>query len=510
MSKSPSQTSNFVVKSFHGGVYCNAVFFYFMNHNEFTKIIATIGPSSESEQKIEELINAGVNVFRFNLKHNELSWHRERIQRVKDVARKLDRAIGTLIDLQGPEIRLVTPRTEDITLTKGQEITIGTKKDPERFYFTDDVVLEYLKPGQRIVVDDGKFQFEIKKSSKAGAVLVSGSNGILKTRKTFNVPGVYFPLAAITARDKESIQGFATSPVDFVALSFVRTAQDVLDLKKYMAKVNFKGRVISKIETELAIDNLDEIIDVSEGIMVARGDLGVELPLEQVPHYQKVMIKKCLERGFPVITATQMIQSMVDKPYPTRAEISDIANATYDMTDMVMLSEESAAGQYPVEAVEAMKKTIVFNEKYVLPKDTRTLFNFDIVDAEEMLCDTAYNLFNQFKKKDFNFGGFVVFTETGRTARKLSRYRAKAPIYVFAPTEKVRDSLTVNFGVVPLLQPKIFKKGQRVRVEDMQKAISYLRDRKYFDAHKYYILLYGDNWMEEGHVSTIKVIPPSN
>lgn len=480
-----------------------------MHHHDFTKIIATIGPASESEEMIKKLIETGVDVFRFNLKHNELLWHKERIQRVKDVAKKLDRAIGTLIDLQGPEIRLITPRMEDITLVEGQEINIGVKKDNERFYLTNDIVLEYLNSGQKIVVDDGKFQFEVKKSSKSGAVLISNSNGVLKTRKTFNVPGAYFPLDAITPRDKDAIQGFSDSPVDFVALSFVRTAQDVLDLKKYMKKVGFSGRVISKIETELAINNLDEIIDVSEGIMVARGDLGVELPLEQVPYYQKLMIKKCLERGFPVITATQMIQSMLDKPYPTRAEISDIANATYDMTDMVMLSEESAAGQYPVEAVEAMKRTIVFNEKHVLPQDTRTLFNFDIVDAEEMLCDTAYNLFNQFKKKDFNFGGFVVFTETGRTARKLSRYRPKAPIYVFAPNERVRDSLTVNYGVVPLLQPKIFKKGQPVRLEDMQNAISYLREEKYFDKDKYYILLYGDNWMEEGHVSTVKVIPPS-
>lgn len=480
-----------------------------MHHTDYTKIIATIGPSSESEQKIEQLVRAGVNVFRFNLKHNELDWHKERIQRVKSVAQKLNIAIGTLIDLQGPEIRLITPRMEDVTIVKGQEITIGIKKDPERFFLTDDIVLEYLKPGQKIVVDDGKFQFEVKKSSKLGAELMSKSNGVLKTRKTFNVPGAYFPLDAITMRDKEAILSFVDSPIDFVALSFVRTAQDVLDLKKYMSKVGFNGRVVSKIETVLAIDNLDEIIDVSEGIMVARGDLGVELPLEQVPHYQKIMIKKCLERGFPVITATQMIHSMIDKPYPTRAEISDIANATYDMTDMVMLSEESAAGLYPVEAVTAMKKTIVFNEKHVLPNDTRTLFNFDIVDTEEMLCDAAYSLFNQFKKKDFNFGGFVVFTETGRTARKLSRYRAKAPIYVFTPNDRVRDSLTVNYGVIPLLQPKIFKKGQRVRLEDMQKAISFLKENDYFDESKYYILLYGDNWMEEGHVSTIKVISPS-
>ena len=408
-----------------------------INIHEFTKIIATIGPSSESAEMISKLIDAGVNVFRFNLKHNELGWHKEKIELVKSIAKEKDIPIGVLIDLQGPEIRLITPEMGEVQITKGEEIVIKKKtKDNMTFCLTDDVVLGYMEQGQKIVVDDGKFELEVVKASKDSVTLISHSNGLLKTRKTLNVPGVYFPLAAITDRDKEAIRGFASSPVDFVALSFVRTAQDVLDLKKFMHKEGFAGRVISKIETKLAIDNLDEIIDTSEGIMVARGDLGVELPIEQVPYYQKIMIKKCVERGFPVITATQMIHSMIDKPYPTRAEISDIANAAFDLTDMVMLSEESAAGQYPLEAVAMMKKTIVFNEKNVLVKDTRNVFDYISVDAEEMLCDTAYNLYLQFRKKNFNFGGFVVFTESGRTARKLSRYRAEAPIFVFAPNQK--------------------------------------------------------------------------
>ncbi len=480
------------------------------NIKEYTKIIATIGPSSESPEMIKKLIDAGVNVFRFNLKHNELDWHKDRIQRVKDIADKMHVAIGTLIDLQGPEIRLITPNMSEVSIKKGDEIVVTKKTtNGDTFCLTDDIVLSYIEKGQKIVVDDGKFQFEVVKASNDKVTLKSHSNGLLKTRKTLNVPGVYFPLAAITSRDKEAIKGFAKSPIDFVALSFVRTAQDVLDLKKFMDHAGFSGRVISKIETKLAIDNLDEIIDVSEGIMVARGDLGVELPIEQVPYYQKIMIKKCIERGFPVITATQMIHSMIERPYPTRAEISDIANAVFDLTDMVMLSEESAAGQYPLEAVEMMKKTLVFNEKNVLVKDTRTDFDFMSIDAEEMLCDTAYNLYLQFKRKNFNFGGFVVFTESGRTARKLSRYRAEAPIFCFAPNEKVRDSLTVNYGVVPFLQPTIFKKGQPVKLDDMKNAIQYLKKAKMFDEEKYYILLYGDNWMVEGRVSTVKVISPS-
>ncbi len=481
-----------------------------MNHYEFTKIIATIGPSSESPEMIEKLIQTGVNVFRFNLKHNEIPWHKEKMALVNEIASKLNRAVGIFIDLQGPEIRLVTPEHMEIALKKGSEIEIK-KRNPDNttYSLTDDIVMSYLEKGQEVVVDDGKFHFVVEKAGKDSVTLVSRSNGILKTRKTLNVPGVYFPLNALTDRDEEAIKAFINSKVNFVGLSFVRTAQDVLDLKKFMKKEGFLGRVISKIETRLAIDNLDEIIDASEGIMVARGDLGVELPIEQVPYYQKIMIKKCIERGFPVITATQMIHSMVDRPYPTRAEISDIANAVFDLTDMVMLSEESAAGQYPLEAVTMMKKTIVFNEKNVLIKDTRRMFDYISVDAEEMLCDTAYNLYLQFRRKDFNFGGFVVFTESGRTARKLSRYRAEAPIYVFAPNEYVRDGLTANYGVIPLLHPIVFKKGKPVKLEDMKNAIAFLKKSGMFDDNKYYILLYGDNWMEEGRVSTIKVIPPA-
>ena len=241
-----------------------------LNVHEYTKIIATIGPASESAEMIEKLINEGVDVFRFNLKHNELSWHKEKIALVKSIAKKMDRAIGVLIDLQGPEIRLVTPQSAEVAIVKGSEITITKQQnDNDSFSLTDDVVLSYLEKGQKVVVDDGKFQFEVLKAGKDSVTLVAHSNGQLKTRKTLSVPGVYFPLAAITARDKEAIKGFADSPVDFVALSFVRSAQDVLDLKKFMVKNGFSGRVISKIETKLAIDTLDENLQYQGQIQVS-------------------------------------------------------------------------------------------------------------------------------------------------------------------------------------------------------------------------------------------------
>lgn len=474
-----------------------------------TKIVATIGPASESSEMIERLILSGVNVFRFNLKHNELSWHKEKILLVKQISEKLKIPVGVLIDLQGPEIRLMTPNAQDVVVKLGQKVVIKRHKSKDSFTLSDDIVLESMKEGGKIVVDDGKFVFLVSESSKNEVTLEALSEGILKTRKTLNIPGIYCPLSALTKHDKEAITSFSDLPVDFVALSFVRNTQDVEKLRAFMKKKGMSARIISKIETKLAIDNIDEIIDVSEGIMVARGDLGVEVPLEQVPFYQKAIIKKCLERGFPVITATQMIHSMIDRPYPTRAEISDIANASYDMTDTVMLSEESAAGSYPERAVTVMNKTIDFNEKKVFIDDTREVFNFHIADIEEMLCDTAYNMYLQFKKKDFKFGGFIVFSETGRTARKLSRYRPNLPIYVFTPNKRVRDSLTLNYGVVPILQPKIFKKGKVIRIEDMQNALAHLKKMKLYDTRKHYILFYGDNWMVEGRTSTLKILSPS-
>jgi pyruvate kinase len=314
-------------------------------------------------------------------------------------------------------------------------------------------------------------------------------------------------MPVLTQKDIEAIQMARHNHVDFIALSFVRTAQDVLDLKKVLEENEVSARVISKIETRIALENLDEIIDSSDGIMVARGDLGIEIPMEQVPYYQKLMIKKCVEQGIPVITATQMLLSMAEKPYPTRAEVSDIANAVYDLTDTLMLSEESAMGQYPEKAVSMMAKTAEYCEQQDLLEDTRTIFSHEIIDVEEMLCDTAYNLYLQFLKKKEPFGGFIVFSQTGRTARKLSAYRPRVPIFTFTPDETVKGGLTMSFAVMPFVQPKLYETNRDVRPEDMKGAFDYLEKRELIDPGKNYVLLYGDNWRVAGSVSTIKVIP---
>ncbi len=470
-----------------------------------TKIIATIGPSSESEEMIGKLIDLGVNIFRFNIKHNDLPWHREKIELVKSVADKKGVAVGTLIDLQGPEIRTVVPNDE-IELKTGDEVLVGEGEHDKKFTISHPGVLKFLEKDQKIVVEDGRVKLKVKEVLPKGAILVAEQDQVLKTKKTFNLPGASYPMPVLTDKDHEAIRMAAESKVDFIALSFVRTEQDIYDLKEVMKSEGLVARVIPKIETKIALDNLDAIVAASEGLMVARGDLGVEIPMEQVPFYQKLMIKKCNERGIPVITATQMLISMFANPFPTRAEVSDIANAAYDFTDAVMLSEESAMGKYPEETVSMMAKTAQFSEQQDIVKDTRDLFDYYILDTEEMLCDTAYNLYLKFLNKKQKFGGFIVFSQSGRTGRKLSRYRPKAPIYVFSQNEKVRDGLTMSYGVVPFLQPKLFKDDMQVRIEDMKEAFDFLSKKDLVDHSAYYILLYGDAWGVEGGVSTIKVI----
>lgn len=473
---------------------------------KLTKIIATIGPSSESEENIAKLIELGVNIFRFNIKHNDLAWHKEKISLVKKVAEKKDIAIGTLIDLQGPEIRTVVPNDE-IKLQKGDEVFVGTtEREGKKFTISHPSVLAHLVKDQKVVVEDGRATFTVSEVFEGGAVLIAENDQSLKTKKTFNLPGASYPMPVLTEKDYDAIKMAATIKVDFVALSFVRTAEDVIDLKKAIKEANLEARVVSKVETRIALDNLDAIIEASDGIMVARGDLGIEIPIEQVPYYQKIMIKKCLERGIPVITATQMLTSMASNPYPTRAEVSDIANAAYDMTDAVMLSEESAMGKYPEETVKMMADTVLFSEAQNVVKDTRVIFEYAISATEEMICDTAYNLYLQFSNKNEGVGGFVVFSQSGRTGRNISRYRPKAPIYVFSQSEKVRDGLTMSFGVTPYVQPKLFKESMQVRVEDMKEAFELLSKKESIDRNKYYILLYGDSWGVEGGVSTVKVI----
>jgi pyruvate kinase len=299
--------------------------------NKLTKIIATIGPACDSPEQLTQLIKLGVNVFRFNFKHNTVAWHSERINRVNEAANKLKVKIGTLIDLQGPEIRLKMP-VDSLNLKSGTEIILSEKvfvKPQAGFSLTHPSIIPHLKKDQTILADDGVFRFMVISSSRSECRLRVINGGQLGNNKTLNFPGASFPLPVLIERDLEGLQLAAKYEIDYIALSFVRDATDILVLKKELKKNKIKSQIVAKIETEQAINNLDSIINQADAVMVARGDLGVEMSLEQVPYYQKLIIQKCLLKRKAVITATQMLQSMIANPFPTRAEVSDIANAVW-------------------------------------------------------------------------------------------------------------------------------------------------------------------------------------
>lgn len=434
-----------------------------------TKIVATIGPACQSEELIKQLILTGVNIFRFNFKHNTIKWHDRMIQRVNKIADILGVRVGTLIDLQGPEIRIKLPK-EKLTIRRGETIPF--------FAITHPQILHLLKKEQKILVDDGKFKFTFKKKSGKN-FLVSESEGILLDKKTLNIPEIEFPFPVLIDRDFQGLHLAARNQVDYVALSFVRTADDIAVLRKEMRKFKLNASVVAKIETNKALDYLDEILTVSDGIMVARGDLGVEIPVEEVPYQQKIIIKKCILRGVPVITATQMLESMIASPVPTRAEISDVANATYDLTDAVMLSGETATGKYPVQTVEIMQKTLSFNEKKNLV-DSRLRFNFNVEEENEFLAEAAYGLYRSISHKKRHFKGFIVFTTSGRYVRALARYRALYPIFAFTPDVRIAGQLTVSFGVISFTLDE----------QKLEKALSILKEAKYIKKGDVLIILY--------------------
>ncbi len=472
---------------------------------KFTKIVATIGPASESEEMIEKLIRAGVNIFRFNFKHNSVEWHANLIRRVNAVADRIGIPVGTLIDLQGPGIR-ISMKDETLKISKGDLVPFGQEgyDSGAGFSVTHPHIIAHLAEGQKVLADDGAFTFYIRKT--AGKIfLESHSSGILKQRKSLNVPGADFPLPILIDRDFEGLKLAQREAVDYVALSFVRNGDDIRTVRDEMKKYNLEAKVISKIETQKSIDHLDEIIELSDGIMVARGDLSVELPIYEVPYYQKIIIKKAIARGIPVITATQMLESMIVNPFPTRAEISDIANATYDLTDAVMLSAESASGANPLRAVEVMAETAAYNEKKNLV-DSRVRFSYAMNSRTSVMCDAAYGLYlrlREFEKRDL--AGIVMFSQTGHSVRLLSRYRPLIPVYSFVPSHHIRDELLINYGVVPFAQEDI-PVNKDVRKEEIVKAIQHLERHAHVKKGDILIALYGDRWAESGGTSTIKII----
>lgn len=418
-----------------------------------TKIVCTIGPASESEEMLEKLMNAGMNVARLNFSHGSHEEHKARIDTIRKVAKRLNKTIGLLLDTKGPEIRTHNMKDGLIVLEKGKEVIVSMNEvegTPEKFSVTYENLNNDVNIGSYILLDDGLVELQVKEINKdKGEVKCDILNtGELKNKKGVNLPGVKVNLPGITDKDADDIRFGIKENVDFIAASFVRRPSDVLDIRQILEEEKAEITIFPKIENQEGIDNIEEILEVSDGLMVARGDMGVEIPPESVPMVQKDLIRKCNKLGKPVITATQMLDSMQRNPRATRAEASDVANAIYDGTDAVMLSGETAAGQYPEEAVKTMRNIAVSAEAAQdykkLLSDRTKLVETSLVNAIGVsVAHTALNL---------NVKAIVAATESGSTARTISKYRPHSDIIAVTPSEKTARQCAIVWGVNPVVK----------------------------------------------------------
>ncbi|CAG9619611.1 pyruvate kinase [Sutcliffiella rhizosphaerae] len=414
-----------------------------------TKIVCTIGPASESVEKLTQLIEAGMNVARLNFSHGDFEEHGARIRNIRTAAESTGKNVAILLDTKGPEIRTHTMQDGAIELIAGNSITISMEEvvgTTERFSISYPGLMEDVSPGSRILLDDGLIGLEVVEVGNDEIHTKILNSGTLKNKKGVNVPGVKVNLPGMTEKDANDIRFGIEQGVDFVAASFVRRASDVLEIRELLEAHNAGDiQIIPKIENQEGVDNINEILEVSDGLMVARGDLGVEIPAEEVPLVQKELIKRCNIAGKPVITATQMLDSMQRNPRPTRAEASDVANAIFDGTDAIMLSGETAAGSYPVEAVQTMhniasraEQALSYGE--ILNKNSKQAALTITDSIGQSVAYTAISL---------DVSAIVTPTESGHTARMISKYRPKAPIVAVTSCEAVSRKLALVWGVYP-------------------------------------------------------------
>ena len=420
-----------------------------------TKIVCTIGPASESVETLVKLINAGMNVARLNFSHGDFEEHGARIVNIREASKITGKMCAILLDTKGPEIRTNNMKDGIVSLIAGETVRIsmteveGTK---DKFSITYPELIDDVVVGNHILLDDGLIDLEVTEIDRENNEIVTliKNSGILKNKKGVNLPGIKTNFPGITQKDTEDIIFGIENDVDFIAASFVRRASDVLAITEILEKHNATHiQIIPKIENQEGLDNIDEILKVSQGLMVARGDLGVEIPTEEVPIAQKMLIKKCNALGKPVITATQMLDSMQRNPRPTRAEAGDVANAIFDGTDAVMLSGETAAGDYPVEAVTTMATIAIRTEEAIVGQDAFALKAYSNTDMAEAIGQSVGHT-----ARNLNIQTIVAATESGHTARMISKYRPKSHIVAVTFSERQRRGLALSWGVYPFVTEK--------------------------------------------------------
>lgn len=415
-----------------------------------TKIVCTIGPASDSVEILKSMILKGMNVARLNFSHGTHEQHAKRLELIRQAAGEIGTVVGIMLDTKGPEIRTGLLQEDKISLAAGNDLVLTTeeiKGTAERLSVSYKGLPADVGPGARILLADGLVELKVKSVSGTEILCEIVNGGEIGSQKNVNLPGVVVSLPAVTQKDVDDINFAVAQGFDFIAASFIRSASDVLAVRRILEELGSDIQIIAKIENHQGVENIDEILKVADGIMVARGDLGVETPTEEVPLIQKMIIQKCNRSGKPVITATQMLDSMIHNPRPTRAEATDVANAIFDGTDAIMLSGETAAGKYPVEAVETMDKIAVRTEralgfeellgrKEISPART-------VTDAiSHATCTTAL---------DLGATAIITSTKSGHTARMVSKYRPKARIIAVTPKMDVVRKMMLIWGVMPLL-----------------------------------------------------------
>lgn len=413
-----------------------------------TKIVCTLGPASERMEVLKQMIRAGMNVARFNFSHGSRAEHGARMTAVKQAAAELGTRVAMLLDTKGPEIRL-GEMEEGVVLKDGEEVILTTAPivgNEKRLPVNLPTLPLDVRPGQIILLDDGLIELEALSTTEEEIRCRIRHGDKISSHKGVNIPGAVISLPALTKQDIEDIEFGLSQGIDFIAASFVRTAKDILEIRRLLEKHNARVGIIAKIENRTGIENLDEILEAADGIMVARGDLGVEIPVEEIPLVQKMIIHKCNQAGKPVITATQMLESMIRNPRPTRAEATDVANAIFDGTDAIMLSGETAVGRYPVEAVATMAR--------IARRAERSLPYLEILQrkglADERTATDAISHASCTIALELGAKAIITPTASGATARRVAKYRPPAPILATSPDERVLNQLCLVWGVEPL------------------------------------------------------------
>ena len=414
-----------------------------MKRNRKAKILATLGPASSDKKIIEELFLAGCDVFRLNFSHGDIETHRKNYESIRSLEKKYNHAACILADLQGPKLRVGRFNNDSVMLTEGSQFKLDLSLEPgdkNRVNFPHPEIYEYLTPNSILLINDGRIRLQVIKQNKESLITEVLNDAEISNNKGVNIPDVILPIDALTSKDKSDLMKALDMGVDWVALSFVQQADDITNLKKIIGN---KALVMAKIEKPSAVKNIDKIINTADGIMIARGDLGVEMPTEQVPIAQKNIISRCRHFGKPVVVATQMLESMIDNLVPTRAEASDVANAIYDGTDAVMLSGESAVGNHPIQVVKTMSNII---EKVEEDENNYNLRieeeNIDDVDNTDAITLAAYSI-----AKKSNAKAIITFSVSGRTTSRMARERAPVQIVGLSPNINTTRRMQLFWGV---------------------------------------------------------------